>query len=101
MGKVAGGLIGITRNDPARDIWGLTFNERASLAKDTHAMFDKQSDSDEDDFTHKDCGYTRIKRDYEDRIKIKIQFQRFRRDGNELVTLTTGDIAPDDIKDDL
>ena len=30
-GKVAGGLVGITRSDAARDRWCITYNERAQL----------------------------------------------------------------------
>ena len=38
-GKVAGGLVGITRTDSARDRWCLTYNERAKLSEDTKEMF--------------------------------------------------------------
>ena len=38
-GKVAGGLIGITRNETARNHWSITYNERASLAEDTRSLF--------------------------------------------------------------
>lgn len=36
---VAGGLIGLTRHDCARDRWCLTLNERSKLVEDTCAMF--------------------------------------------------------------
>ena len=38
-GKVAGGLVGITRTESARDHWCLTYNERAKLSDDTKEMF--------------------------------------------------------------
>ena len=39
MGKIAGGLTGITRSDGARDRCCLTYNERANLAQHTRVMF--------------------------------------------------------------
>ena len=39
MGKIAGGLTGITRSDGARDRCCLTDNERANLAQHTRVMF--------------------------------------------------------------
>lgn len=59
-GKVAGGLVGITRNDTARDRWCLTYNDRSRLTEDTKAMFniDKEEDTD-----HKDSSLARIRRD--------------------------------------
>ena len=38
-GKVAGGLVGITRSDAARVRWCITCNKRAQLSEDTKAMF--------------------------------------------------------------
>ncbi len=39
VGKVAGGLIGITRSDNARDKWSLTYNERSRIVDETSVMF--------------------------------------------------------------
>ena len=101
MGKVAGGLVGITRNDTARDRWSLTYNERAKLSEDTRAMFGIAADADDDEFIHKDSGPTRMRRDCNDVLKIKAQFERFAHDSSQLLTLTTGEIASDDVKQDL
>ncbi len=45
-GKVAGGLIGITRNDTARNRWSITYNERATLAENTKSLFGLTHDDD-------------------------------------------------------
>ncbi len=42
--KVAGGLIGITRNETARDKWSLTFNEKANIAECTRELFGCEHD---------------------------------------------------------
>ena len=42
--KVAGGLIGITQSDSARDRWCLTINQRSKLVEETCAMFGIQKD---------------------------------------------------------
>ena len=56
MGKVAGGLIGISRSDSARNRWGLTYIERAWLADDTRVMIGTM---DEDDVgSHKELRKT-------------------------------------------
>ena len=39
VGKVAGGLPGITRSDSAKDKWCLTYNERSRLVDETSFMF--------------------------------------------------------------
>ena len=60
-GKVAGGLVGITRTDSARDRWCLTYNERAQLSEDTKAMFDVGNKKGDE---HKDIGKARRHRDH-------------------------------------
>ena len=40
VGKVADGLIGITRSDSARDRWRITYNERSRMVDQTAAMID-------------------------------------------------------------
>ena len=99
-GKVAGGLVGISRLDAARDRWCLTYNERAQLSEDTKTMFNILRSDEED---HKDSGPTRIKRDEEDVLKLVTQFQRHDvfRETADLVAVTTGDVVTDEIKSDL
>ena len=64
MGKVAGGLVGITRSESTRIRWGLTYIDRARLVDDTSDMFGIEGD--EDDVRHKELGKNRIKRDDSD-----------------------------------
>ena len=52
---------------------------------------------------HKDIGRNRIKRDKEDVVKLVAQFERYDvfRQTTDLVAVTTGDVASDDIRNDL
>lgn len=104
-GKVAGGLVGITRNESARNRWSITYNERASLAQDTRCLFCLTHDGEDNEDTHKDCLPSRLRRDNVDVIQLVDQFQRYNVFGEEnmhdLVSLTTGDVASDDIIKDL
>lgn len=99
-GKVAGGLVGITRNDTARDRWCLTYNERATIAEDTKVMFGIKKQEEND---HKDSSCSRIRRDEDGVCKLKAVFQKYEvfRSTNDLVAITTGDIATDKIREDL
>ena len=100
-GKVAGGLVGITRTESARDRWCLTYNERAKLSEDTKAMFDVGAETK--GASHKDLGKARMQRDEEHVLKLVSLFRRydvFRETGN-LVVVTTGDVASEEIKQDL
>ena len=56
--KVAGSLMGIARNDTARDTWCITFNERAELARDTRTMLNLTAGNEEEEHqsSHKDFG---------------------------------------------
>ena len=104
-GKVAGGLVGITRNETARNRWSITYNERASLAQDTRSLFGLTHDGEDDEDNHKDCLPSRIRRDNDDVIQLVDQFQRYHvfqlENMYELVSLTTGDVASEDILNDV
>jgi hypothetical protein len=52
---------------------------------------------------HKDIGKARRSRDEEDVLKLVFQFTKYEvfRQTNELVVVTTGDVANDKIKEDL
>lgn len=105
VGKVAGGLIGITSTDSALERWSLTYNERASLAEDTKRMFDiNTSVDDEDDLSHKDTGLSRMRRDVDDVRKLVAKFSEFRVfdfEQADMISISTRDVVPDDIKHDL
>ena len=100
-GKVAGGLIGITCTEYARDRWCLTYNEQAKLSDDTKEMFG--IGTAKDGVLHKDLGKARVQRDEEDVQRLMSHFKRydvFRKTEN-LVVVTPGDVASDEIKQDL
>ncbi|ROL53159.1 hypothetical protein DPX16_23245 [Anabarilius grahami] len=104
-GKVAGGLVGITQNETAKNCWSITYNESVSLAQDTRSLFGLTHDGEDDEDNHKDCLPSRLRRDNDDVIQLVDQFQRYHvfqlENMYELVSLTTGDVASEDILNDL
>ena len=99
-GKVAGGLVGITRTDSARDRWCLTYNERAKLSEDTKEMCNVL---ERECTSAKDLGKARMRQDAEDVAKLEAQFTKYEvfRCTSDLVVVTTGDVASNAIKQDL
>lgn len=47
IGKIAGGIVGITRTDMALAQWALTYNERSRISDDTRTMFGIMDTEDE------------------------------------------------------
>jgi len=107
LGKVAGGLIGITQKEPAMNRWSITYNEWSKLAEDTHMLLGCKHLDEDSEFSHKECGVSRMKRDQQDVGNLIEQFERFQifemtdLSSGELVHLTIGDVAPADIRCDL
>ena len=107
LGKIAGGLIGITQKEPAMNRWSITYNERSKLAEDTHKLLGWKRLDEDGEFSHKECGVSRMKRDQQDVCNLIEQFERFQIFEmsdfcfGELVHLTNGDVAPTDIRCDL
>ena len=99
-GKVAGGVVGITRTDSARDRWCLTYNERAKLSEDTKEMFNVL---ERECTSAKDLGKARMRQDAEDVAKLEAQFTKYEvfRCTSDLVVVTTRDVASNAIKQDL
>ena len=100
--KVAGGLIGITRNETARDKWCLTYNEKAHIAECTRGLFNIMND-EEAAPTRNDSLPSGIMRDEQDVLLLVQQFERFKvfEPCTELRCISTNDLAPDDISEDL
>ena len=102
VGKVAGGLVGITRLDSARDKWCLTYNERGRLVDETSVMFSLAVDNVQyTPFANKDVGTSRIKRDIDDIQKLVYQLERFSVFNThcpDLICLANRYIAPESIK---
>lgn len=105
LGKMAGGLVGITRTESARDRWNLTYNDRSQLAKCTWLLFGLEPENiDDKEWDHKDLGSSRIKRDYDDVQKLCHEFQSHRVFTSEsgcLTNIITGDVATDEITESL
>ncbi|KAG0714477.1 hypothetical protein GWK47_014076 [Chionoecetes opilio] len=108
VGKVAGGLIGITRTDSARDKWCLAYNERSRIVDEITSMFGMAIDDTEyAPSAYKDVSPARIKRDREDVQKLQEKLSRFTifdsesNAGDELTCLMTMDLAPENIKNAL
>lgn len=105
VGKVAGGLVGITRSEGARDQWCLTFNERSRIVDDTSSMLGMHTaDEDFSPTNAKEAGPSRIKRDKQDVQKIVDQLNRFaifQHQNPCIVSLATRDIASQQITESL
>ena len=120
MCQMQNGIIGITRNDQARDKFCVTWPERSRISQDTRSLLNQEDDEDEATFTRYDSLPSRMKRDVDDVKKLVKQLTRFDvfktqttlargEDGendNEamripLVSLATKDIASCDIVRDL
>lgn len=102
IGKVAGGLVGITKTDSALDRWSLTYTERAHLADSTYKMLGVRIDPE--GWEHVESGATRLKRDEEDVQKLVDELTLqciFQTSGTDLISLATKDVATPDITDSL
>lgn len=103
--KVAGGLVGITRSEGARDQWCLTFNERSRIVHDTSAMLDMHAtDEDYNPSYMKEAEPSRLKRDKQDVQKIVDQLKRFgifQHQNPSVVSLATRDVASPQITESL
>ena len=99
-GKVAVGLVGITRTDSATDCWCITYNERDELSEDTKTMFNGRGGNVG---MWEIIGKARLRRDEEDFLKLMSCFQRYEvfRPTENLLAVTTGDVASEEIKHDL
>jgi len=105
VGKVAGGLVGITRSEGARDQWCLTFNERSRIVDETNVMLDLHTaDEDYSPSYVKEAGPSRLKRDKHDVQKIVEQLNRydiFQHQTPGVVSLATRDVASPQITESL
>ena len=102
VGKVSGGLVGITRSNNARDRWCLTYNERSRFVDETSVMFGLTiDDAQYAPSANMDVGTSRIKRDKDDIQKLVYHMERFSVFNTHcpgLTCLATWDIAPESIK---
>lgn len=110
--KLSNGIIGITKNDTARERFCTTWSERSWISEDTMQLFGLYNEDKEDNFsTRKDGLPSKRKQDWDAVTKLKAQFQRFRvfsectHEATDTVTklrsLTTNDLATDEVTTDL
>ena len=118
--KMQNGIIGITRNDQARDRFCVTWSERSQISEDTRHLFGLEDDEEESSFTRFDSLASRRVRDADDVAKLFQQLNKYdvfrvhaalldpafaEDDGVAidipLVSLATKDIAPSDVVSDL
>ena len=118
--KMQNGIIGITRNDQARDRFCVTWSERSQISEDTRHLFGLEDDEEESSFTRFDGLASRRVRDADDVAKLFQQLNKYdvfrvhaalldpafaEDDGVAidipLVSLATKDIAPSDVLSDL
>jgi len=97
MYKIGNGIIGITKNDTARDRFCATWAERSHIAYDIKSLFGLIDDEVENDaiYSRKEALPTRMKQDEDAVSRIVSQFKRvdvFRisTGGNESVSGITG-----------
>ena len=111
--KIQNGVIGITRNDQARNKFCITWSERSRISQDTRCLFNLEDDAEDSTFIRSDSIPSRTKRDTDDVNKLVKQLQSFdvfrvnTAGGDEnvdpnsriipLVSLATKDIAPNDV----
>ena len=124
--KISNGIIGITRNDTARDKFCITWAERSYISHSTRCLLEIENE-DEDQLisTRKDAQPSRIRLDEDSVTKLEEVFKRFnvfglegeqldgdimeeeenesteRSETKQLVSLATNDVSTAEIENDL
>ena len=99
-GKIAGGIIGITRTISALMNWNLSYNARSFISDQTYEMFELKLDN----LVTKETTNARKGRDNvdEDRLlEILKSFDVFMETSDYLVNIATKEVATDDIQESL
>ncbi len=104
--KGQGGIKGFTLNDKAVQRWLTTAPERVAITENTKKMAGMHREVDDDETTvHKEMTKSRIKKDEEavrsivDKL-LNVVVNPFK-ESQELVSLTSGVVAPENIQNDL
>ena len=71
------GIIGITRNDQARDRFCVTWSEQSQISEDTRHLFVLEDDEEESSFTRFDNLASRRVRDADDVAKLVQQLNKY------------------------
>ena len=101
MCKIAGGIVNITRNESARQRWKLNYNERSHLMEMLQDMFSITTTTS---FAPSTKTKSRSSRDFQDMRKIQEQLERYHLfyiEGENIVCISTGDVATQKIISDL
>ena len=69
--------MGITHNQPARDRWCLTLNEKSVLSDATLKVFGMESQDVNDHWSHHDSGQARLTPDESDIKKLMCELEQF------------------------
>ena len=99
--KVAGGIVGITRSKPALERWMLTCCDLSRLSEDIRNVVGLSSNRQA---LHKDATGGRMARDEDDVKQLQQQLQQFNQIGRnteDLVCISTNDVALPEIRKDL
>ena len=124
MCKISNGIIGITRNDTARDRFCITWSERSHITEDTKTLYGLEDSEHKAISTRKEGLPSRMAQDKEKVLQLVNLFSRFNIFGIDklvapeqtqedepqteqqenfakLIAITTNDVATDDIAHDL
>ena len=99
-GKIAGGIIGITRTISALMNWNLSYNARSFISDQTYEMFGLKMDN----LLTKETTNARKRRDNHDEdklLEILDMFNVFKEISDYLINIATKDVATDDIQESL
>ena len=125
--KISNGIIGITRNDTARDKFCMTWAERSYISHSTKCLLEVENEDEGQQIsTRKDAQPSRIRLDEDSVTKLEDVFSRFnvfglegeepvgeeimegeesqsavRRDSKQLVSIATNDVSTSVIENDL
>ena len=100
MGKIAGGVVGITRNESSLNRWGITYIARSQMSQSTKEMFGVDSTLNEDEIHHKELGCYHTARDYQNvHNQVSLQKHRdvFKLTNDPVTNIMNGDMATDEI----
>ena len=104
VAKVSDGMVGIPQRDSTRDQWCLAYNKRAQLLDGTLSMFGLQLEDVNNDWSHRETGPSGRKSDDEMYQSLSLNsndLEFFSHAGGELLSRSTNDVAPEDVKTQL
>ena len=101
MCKISNGIIGITRNNTARDKFCMTWAERSYISHSTRVLFGLEDESNDTISTRKDAQPARVKIDERAVKSLEEQFIRFNIFKLDTVDWTDHYIALEELAEDI